>query len=40
VGQIELKVDVRNEVSRSFWLATGFAPHTETLIKRWPSNDP
>jgi GNAT superfamily N-acetyltransferase len=37
VRQIELKVDVRNEVSRSFWFASGFAPHAETLIKRWPA---
>jgi ribosomal protein S18 acetylase RimI-like enzyme len=38
VRQIELKVDVRNGVSRRFWFASGFAPHAETLIKRWPAD--
>ena len=35
VPQIEVKVDVLNHVSRAFWGAAGFSPHTETLIKKY-----
>jgi GNAT superfamily N-acetyltransferase len=38
VAQIEVKVDVANPVSRAFWDAAGFAPHTETLIKKFPAS--
>jgi ribosomal protein S18 acetylase RimI-like enzyme len=35
VSRIELKVDVLNDVSRSFWEKEGFKRHTETLIKKY-----
>jgi GNAT superfamily N-acetyltransferase len=38
VSQIEVKVDVLNPVSRAFWNAAGFTPHTETLIKKYPGS--
>jgi len=33
--RIELKIDVANELSRSFWKKEGFERHTETLIKKF-----
>ena len=38
VPQIEVKVDGRNTVSRAFWSAAGFQPHTQTLIKKYPES--
>jgi ribosomal protein S18 acetylase RimI-like enzyme len=35
VNRIQIRVDSDNEISRSFWQAVGFAPHTETLLKKF-----